>query len=124
MSLWGEIFTWWRGQTIGTRLATWRYGSFVGEDADGNRFYQRDGGKRRWVIYNGLAEASRISPEWHGWLHHTFDAPPTESPLPQQAWQKPHQENPTGSDAAYHPGGSLLQSQPTPVRGYQAWSPE
>ena len=51
-------------------------GSFVGEDEQGNRYYEErrpsiEGRKRRYVIYNGLAEASRVSPDWHGWMHHT-----------------------------------------------------
>jgi len=31
-----QIFTWWNGQTIGTRFATWRFGKRVGEDELGN----------------------------------------------------------------------------------------
>ena len=37
-----------------------------------------DARKRRWVIYNGYAEASKVPPDWHGWLHYTFDEPPTD----------------------------------------------
>ena len=59
-----QIFTWWNGQTIGTRLHTWRFGKPVGEDERGNLFYQTADGKRRWVIYNGPAEASAIAPGW------------------------------------------------------------
>jgi NADH:ubiquinone oxidoreductase subunit len=39
----------------------------------GNVFYQTRDSKRRWVIYNGEMEASRVSPDWHGWLHFTWD---------------------------------------------------
>ena len=66
MGLLAEIFTWWHGQTVGTRLLTWRRGERVGEDAAGNIFYQTRDGKRRWVIFNGESEASRVSPDWHG----------------------------------------------------------
>ena len=71
---------WWSEPSWGTALFTRRNGERVGEDNEGNVFYQADGGKRRWVIYNGDNEASRISPEWHGWLHYTWDQPPTEAP--------------------------------------------
>ena len=47
----------------------------------GNIFYHSKDGKRRWVIYNGEAEASRVDADWHGWLHHTWDEPPTERPM-------------------------------------------
>ena len=42
------------------------------------------------MIYNGLAEASRVSPDWHGWMHHTLDDPPTVTPLKRQKWELPH----------------------------------
>ena len=32
MSLLKQIFTWWNGQTIGTRFHTWRFGTKVGQD--------------------------------------------------------------------------------------------
>ena len=84
-----RFFTWWNGQTFGTQLWTWLYGEVVGEDEFGNRYFRTSGGKidptllmeRRWVIYNGEAEASSVPPSWHGWLHHTVDVPPTEEKL-------------------------------------------
>ena len=80
-----KVFTWWNSQTFGTQLWTWLYGEPVGDDEFGNRYYRTIGGKidktlgfeRRWVIYNGYAEASSVPPSWHGWLHHTVDTPPT-----------------------------------------------
>ncbi|MXQ06736.1 NADH:ubiquinone oxidoreductase subunit NDUFA12 [Alphaproteobacteria bacterium GH1-50] len=116
--------TWWNGQTWGTQLFTWRKGQKVGEDNAGNVFYQTDGGKRRWVIYNGEAEASRVSPEWHGWLHHTWDKPPTEAPLKRKPWEKPHLENLTGTPAAYAPAGSIRRPDPVDRSDYEAWTPE
>ncbi|MFN3643642.1 MAG: NADH:ubiquinone oxidoreductase subunit NDUFA12 [Gemmobacter sp.] len=116
--------TWWNGQTINTQLFTARNGVRVGEDAQGNVFYRSRDGKRRWVIYNGEMEASRIAPEWHGWLHHTWDTPPNEAPLPRKAWQKPHQENLTGTPAAYAPPGSIRRAAPVPRKDYEAWTPE
>ncbi|PTW50275.1 NADH:ubiquinone oxidoreductase subunit NDUFA12 [Rhodovulum kholense] len=116
--------TWWNGQTVNTRIWTARNGQKVGEDGQGNIFYRSKDGKRRWVIYNGEVEASRISPEWHGWLHHTYDAPPTEAPLPHKAWEKPHKENLTGTPLAYAPPGSIRRPEPEPRRDYEAWQPE
>ncbi|WP_299678250.1 NADH:ubiquinone oxidoreductase subunit NDUFA12 [uncultured Roseobacter sp.] len=116
--------TWWNGQTLNTQLWTWRKGVKVGEDSQGNIFYENKDKSRRWVIYNGEAEASRVDPEWHGWLHHTWDAAPTEAPLPRKAWEKPHQENLTGTALAYAPKGSIRRSDPAPRSDYEAWSPE
>ncbi|MEM8554295.1 MAG: NADH:ubiquinone oxidoreductase subunit NDUFA12 [Pseudomonadota bacterium] len=119
-----QAVTWWNGQTIGTKIFTSRHGEKVGEDDQGNVFYQTADGARRWVIYNGEAEASRVSPEWHGWLHHTWDQPPTEAPVPRKDWEKPHMENLTGTAMAYAPSGSIRQPQPQPRSDYEAWSPE
>ena len=116
--------TWWNGQTIGTQLFTARNGVKVGEDEQGNVFYENRDGSRRWVIFNGEVEASRISPEWHGWLHRTWEEPPTKAPIKKKAWEKPHQENLTGTAMAYAPAGSLRRSEPAARSDYEAWTPE
>lgn len=116
--------TWWNGQTLNTQLYTWRKGRFVGEDAAGNRFYQNADGSRRWVIYNGEAEASRIDPDWHGWLHHTWTEPPNIDRPKHKAWEKPHLENLTGTAQAYVPPGSIRRAAPVERRDYEAWQPD
>src|ERR1700674_4793473 len=72
MGLFRQLFVWWENATPGTLLTTLFSGIAVGEDAFGNRYYQTKGGIRRWVIYSGTVEASRVPPDWHGWLHHTY----------------------------------------------------
>jgi NADH:ubiquinone oxidoreductase subunit len=126
MSLFSQLFTWWNGQTIGTRLFTARRGELVGEDDQGNTFYQTQDGKRRWVIYSGVSEASRVSPDWHGWLHYTFDEPPENGGLPRKSWEQDHKPNLTGTDGAYRPPGSVLTpvSRPRVAGDYEAWQPE
>ncbi|SDE03277.1 NADH:ubiquinone oxidoreductase subunit NDUFA12 [Limimaricola pyoseonensis] len=119
-----RIFTWWNGQTVATQFFTWRFGQKVGEDAQGNIFYRNADDSRRWVVYNGEAEASRIEPDWHGWLHRIWDTPPTERPLPRQSWEQPHQANLTGTMMAYAPSGSIRRSAPADHKDYEAWSPE
>ncbi len=125
MSLLSTIFTWWNGSTVGTNLFTRRFGEKVGEDEQGNVFYQTAGGERRWVVFNGVAEASRISPDWHGWLHHTWNEPPSQAPLPRKAWERDHKANLTGSAGAYAPPGSLRtpEDRPRVAGDYEAWSP-
>jgi NADH:ubiquinone oxidoreductase subunit len=105
----------------------------VGEDEYGNRYYRTKGGKidpvlgfeRRWVIYNGYAEASTIPPSWHGWMHHIVDIPPTEDHYKARPWQKPHRPNMTGTPAAYRPTGSIMSQgrRPKATGDYKAWIP-
>ncbi len=127
------IFTWWNSATWGTFWWTWLYGEHVGTDSQGNRYYRTDRGRvekdfqfeRRWVIYNGLAEPSRIGPDWHGWLHHTVDTIPAEDNYKARDWEKPHRPNYTGTPNAWRPRGSTLASgkRPQATGDYKAWSP-
>ncbi|MBE1284107.1 MAG: NADH:ubiquinone oxidoreductase subunit NDUFA12 [Rhodobacteraceae bacterium] len=117
--------TWWNGSTLNTAIYTKRKGTKVGEDAQGNVFYRNADDSRRWVMFNGEAEASRVDPDWHGWLHRTFDEPPTKRPLKHKDWEKPHQENLTGTMLAYAPSGSIRSGkEPADRNDYEAWSPE
>lgn len=126
MGLFKEIFAWWTGNTWGTRLWTWRKGVLVGEDESGNRYYRERNGRRRWVVYNGPAEPSRVPPDWHGWLHYTVDTPPTEENYRPRPWEKPHRPNMTGTAQAYRPPGSTLRPGPRPPTGgdYEPWRPQ
>jgi NADH:ubiquinone oxidoreductase subunit len=119
-----RVFTWWNGQTLNTQLFTWRKGVSVGDDAQGNKYYETRDGKRRWVIFNGEIEASRVSPDWHGWLHHTFVDAPTKTPMVHKSWEKPHLDNLTGTAMAYAPAGSIRHSDGDARSDYEAWRPE
>lgn len=119
-----RMFAWWDGQTLGTQFFTWRKGESVGQDGEGNLYYRNADDSKRWVIFNGEVEATRVPPEWHGWLHRLYDTPPSEAPLPHKSWEKPHQENLTGTALAYAPSGSIRRADPAPRRDYEAWSPE
>ena len=85
----------------------------------------RRGRRRQPLIYNGVADASKIPPGWHGWMHYRTDVPPTDESYVPKDWQKPHQENLTGTSRAYLPKGSLVTSEHRPdVTGdYEAWTP-
>ena len=126
-----RIFTWWNGATLGALFDIGRRGAFVGEDEQGNRYFEErrpslDGRKRRYVIYSGLAEASRVPPDWHGWMHYTVDEPPTVAPLKRQSWEQPHQANMTGTVRAYRPKGSLARGgvRARSTADYEAWAPD
>jgi NADH:ubiquinone oxidoreductase subunit len=128
-----KIFTWWNGATIGIHFTLWRRGRLVGQDDYGNLYYEAvdakdsyDRHKRRWVIYKGYADGSKVPAEWHGWLHYTFDEPPTVEPLTRRAWEKDHLPNLTGTIEAWRPQGSITRegARPHAVGDYQAWTPE
>jgi NADH:ubiquinone oxidoreductase subunit len=125
MDVFRALFVWWRNATIGTWLTTWFSGQLVGKDEFGNRYYQTKDGKRRWVIYAGTVEASRVPPDWHGWLHFTFDHPPTVEPFKPKPWELPHLPNLSGTGAEYRPDGSLWEDakRPKATGDYEAWRP-
>jgi len=131
MALLGSIFTWWNGATIGTRRFTKRNGGEVGQDVLGNVYYQAKtpdsrGILKRWVIYNGSNDASRVTPEWHGWLHHTIDAVPDQGLPAPRIWEKAPLPNLTGTRDAYRPAGALEAGgrRAAATGDYEAWSPD
>jgi NADH:ubiquinone oxidoreductase subunit len=117
--------------SIGTKILTWLRGEHVGSDDFGNKYYRskRDklwGRERRWVVFKGEVEASKVPPEWHAWLHHTTEEPLTEQAEKARPWQKTHLPNVSGTPYAYYPKGHDLRGgQRDPATGdYEAWTPE
>lgn len=112
-------------------IRLWTGARFVGEDQAGNRYYEARPMKgykrpRRYVRYKTATEASNIPPEWHGWIHHQTDNVPTGvARTYRRAWQKPHQPNLTGTQAAYRPPGHLLAGgrRAKATGDYEAWTP-
>ena len=131
MGIFSKIFTWWDGATFGTLLANAFNGKQVGTDGEGNRYYREstkdpNGRERRWVIYNGPNDASRVPAEWHGWLHHQYDEVPESHLPPPRIWEADYTPNATGTRFAYRPQGALerggMRAQAT--GDYEAWSPD
>ena len=126
-----KIFNWWDGATIGTHLWSARKGEHVGTDAQGNKYYRtrnvREGQKeRRWVIYDGANDASRVPAEWHGWLHGSYDEVPESHLPPARIWEADFTPNATGTTGAYRPVGALERGgQRARATGdYEAWTPD
>ena len=135
MGFFSKIFTWWDGATIGTMLAAARGFDKVGTDGMGNVYYRAKrkaslgtsaSDERRWVIYNGANDASRVPPEWHGWLHHTYDELPESHLPPARIWEAEPEPNRTGTAAAYRPQGALERGgkRARATADYQAWTPD
>ena len=115
--------------SIGTLIFTRLFGAYVGTDGFGNKYYRntrkaRYGRERRWVVYKGDPEASKVPAEWHAWLHHMSDAPLPEAR--KRPWQKPHQPNMTGTPEAYRPKGHDLAggARARTASDYEPWQPE
>ena len=108
---------------LGTWLFTKMRGELVGTDAEGNRYFQDKRlvpgmRRKRWVMYNGVAEASRVPPEWHGWLHGSFDGVPESNLPPPRIWEAEYSPNATGTAKAHRPHRDLQDT------AYEAWSPD
>ena len=131
MGILSKIFTWWDGATVGTLLHSALRGEKVGTDAQGNAYYRAkkrspDGRERRWVIYAGANDASRVPPEWHGWLHGSFDGVPESNLPPPRVWEADYTPNATGTGRAYRPAGALERGgrRAAASGDYEAWTPE
>ncbi len=90
----------------------------VGVDEFGNQYFEKKNGKR-FVIYNGIAEASKISFDWHCWMHYsTANIPTRQEELNRFFWQKAHLPNLTGTKNSYTP---KMSNQNKPKFHYQPW---
>ncbi|HVM37963.1 MAG TPA: NADH:ubiquinone oxidoreductase subunit NDUFA12 [Sphingomicrobium sp.] len=127
MGVLAKIFTWWNGATVGTSLYTRFSGQEVGRDEAGNVYFQhKKDPRRRWVIYPGDNDASRVEPGWQLWLRGTIDDLPDQSLPPVRAFQQPAVPNLTGTMAAFRPDGALGsgKARPASTGDYQPWTPD
>ena len=115
---------------IGTLLFTWVHGRYIGRDEFGNRYYEArrahkaESHRRRWVLYQGVAEPSKVPAHWHGWLHYTLAAPIVET-RQKYRWQKPHLPNLTGTKGRYLPAGHISKggARAAASADYEPWNP-
>ena len=52
------------------KIKNYFFGKLVGSDDFGNKYYEGKNGKR-WVIYSGEIDATKIPVEWYSWMHFT-----------------------------------------------------
>lgn len=126
MGLFANAFTWWNGASWSTSLFSRRNGAEAGRDADGNIYFShRKDPARRWVIYAGSNDSSRVSPGWNAWLRGTIDEVPDKS-LERRSFEMPPQPNLTGRDQAWRPSGSIRGGgvRPAATGDYSAWTPD
>lgn len=89
----------------------------IGTDEFGNSYYENKIGKR-FVVYKGQAEPSKIPAHWHGWIHYNTDYSPVGIKTGKHSWQKIHLPNLTGTKNAYSPN-----DKPKEDKKYQSWQP-
>ena len=117
-----EIFTWWNGQTLGTRLWTYFSGILAGVDSQGNKYFHNKKDTKRWVIYADEVESTYVNPEWNNWLRFTSKVKASEDK--KYEWQKNHLSNQTGTENAYDPEKSTKNdSSKKRNDDYIKWSP-
>ena len=100
--------------------------NFIGEDQYGNKYYEHKKMKnKRYVLFNGKVEASKIPPMWHAWVHQIINKPPLKRKKIYN-WQKEHLPNLTGTVFAIKPQGSLLEkgSRQRSSADYESWTPK
>ena len=122
-----NAFTWWNGATWGTSIVTSRRGREVGRDEDGNVYYvDKKDPARRWVIYDGNNDGSRVPPAWQAWLRGSIDGLPDEALPPVRHFQVKPTLNLTGTIESFRPGGSLGAGgiRPASTGDYEPWIPE
>ena len=117
-----EIFTWWNGQTLGTRLWTYFRGIPAGVDSQGNKYFHNKKNTKRWVIYADEVESTYVNPEWNNWLRFTSKVKASEDK--KYKWQKNHLSNQTGTENAYDPEkNNTNDSSKKRNDDYIKWSP-
>lgn len=127
MGLFANAFTWWNGASWGTAFTSRRHGEEMGRDDAGNVYFRhRKDSARRWVIYDGSNDSSRVPPGWNAWLRGTIDDVPEKSLPSRRAFEQAPLPNLTGTGLSYRPSGSLSRSgRRAPATGdYEAWKPE
>ena len=90
----------------------------IGADEFGNDYFENKKGKR-FVVYNGEAEPSKVPMQWHGWLHYTTNLAPVNINTHHFSWQKSHLPNLTGTKHAYAPKNSTENK-----LAYEPWNPK
>jgi NADH:ubiquinone oxidoreductase subunit len=104
--------------------------SLVGTDKFGNSYYESTkdqdylGNKKRYVIYQGLEESTKVPAMWHAWLHYLSKEIPADSSA-NFDWQQEHMPNLTGTEYAYFPDGHDKSKgvKPKVSSDYTPWRP-
>lgn len=89
-----------------TAMSLFFTAKFIGKDEYNNKYYESKhrqdsfGRKKRFCIYNGIVEASKVPSHWHSWLHYGTETPIAHKKL---FWFKVHTPDLTGTPYAFSP---------------------
>jgi NADH:ubiquinone oxidoreductase subunit len=107
------------------------FGELTHVDEYGNHYYQTKkqdtlGRHKRYCIYRGISEASKIPAAMHLWMHHQTENPVNKNK--KYFWQKAHIPNLTGTQYSFTPRKKSIAfeeknaSKQTP-KHYTPWNP-
>lgn len=112
---------------LSTYIYTFLFGKFVGKDEFQNSYYRSNNllhkKEKRWVIYKGIVESTKIPPLWHRWIHFITNELPNEKRVEKLSWQKEHRANFTATSMSYHPNSDKNYTYKKIPIHYQAWKP-
>ncbi len=94
----------------------------IGEDLFGNEYYEGRsknylGDFKRYVIYNGFSEPSKVPPPWRVWLHGLSENPPSKG------GEKGYEPNLTGTKFRYDPKKSYINRKKDEEEKTLIWKP-
>ena len=102
----------------------------IGTDEFGNQYFEtrkakRGQRKRRYVIYNGQVEASKVPADCMAGFITLNNRLPPETGYIAHDWQQEHLPNLTGTKYAYRPAGHVLKGgkRKKATGDYEAWTP-
>lgn len=98
----------------------------VGTDPYGNSYFEGKttdylGHKKRYIIYKGYSEPSKVPPLWHAWLHYLSGELPGANDS-SYSWQQDYTPNLTGTKLPYSPK-EAGKSRKHVSSDYAAWKP-
>ena len=81
--------------------------------------------KKRFVIYKGSVEASKVPAQWHGWLHYNCETPPINIENSKKSWEKTHLPNLSGTIYQNSPSSCVDKkgNRKKVSSDYQSWTP-
>ena len=96
----------------------------VGEDQFGNAYFIGKGKNylgqnKRYVLYKGIDDGSKVPAGWHAWLHYLSTDLPSEAQIAYD-WQIDHVQNLTGTKMAHDPS----KSKHIKLESYSKWNPK
>lgn len=99
----------------------------VGVDEYGNEYFVSNritstGRKKRYVLYKGIKDGSKVPAVWHAWLHYSIDDISLEETFKKYKWQTRHIQNLTGSSRGDMPS-NFNSVAPQSTATYSRWKP-